>query len=106
MPEDYQKTGPWEVEAIDADVVAALVYKKSPPGCVRIIGRTVQNTITAPENTYKRLLVFIDSAKGQKGWIYGDPKVELFRQRKEVKKYAMSQKALGVEVPERKDMKI
>ena len=57
----------------------------------------------------KKLLVFIDSAKGEKGWIYGEPSVVLFRQRKEVKEKekekASSQKLLRVEVPERKDVK-
>ena len=105
MPEDYRKTSSREVEAIDADVVAVLVHKNSGPGCVRVVGRTVQNTITCPENFDKRLLVFIDSAKGEKGWIYGDPNVVLFRQKKEVEKKASLQKALRVEVPERKDVK-
>ena len=105
MLEYHRKTSPQEVEAIDADIVAVLVYKDSGPGCVRVVGRTVQNTITCPENIYKRLLVFIDSAKGEKGWIYGDPIVVLFRERKEVKKEATSQKALRVEVPEREDVK-
>lgn len=102
VPEDYHKSSSREVEAIDADIVAVLVYKNSQPGCVRVVGRTVQNTITGPENTYRRLLVFIDSAKGEKGWIYGDPQVILFRPRKDVKKEATSQKAIRVDVPERK----
>ena len=105
LPVDYRKTNSQEVEAIDADIVAMLVYKKSPPGCVRVVGRTVQNTITAPENISKRLLVFVDSEKGEKGWIYGEPHVVLFRQRKQVKKEATFQKAIRVEVPERKDVK-
>ena len=109
MPEDFRKTSSQEVNAIDADIIAVQVYKKSRPGCVRVIGRTVQNTITGPENMDKKLLIFIDSAKGEKGWIYGEPSVVLFRQRKEVKEKekekASSQKLLRVEVPERKNVK-
>ena len=103
--EDYRRTSSQEVEAIDADIVAMLVYKIGPPGCVRVVGRTVQNTITAPGNVSQRLLVFVDSEKGEKGWIYGEPHVVLFRKRKQVKKEATFQKAIRVEVPERKDAK-
>lgn len=105
ISEDYRKTSSQEVEAIDADIVAMLVQKKSLPGCVRVVGRTVQNTITAPENISKRLLVFVNSEKGEKGWIYGDPNVVVFRKRKEVKKEETFQKAIRVEVPMRKDVK-
>ena len=108
MAELYQKRSSREVEAIDADTVAVVVNKLSPLGCVRVVGRTVQNTITGPENVHKRLLVFINSENGEKGWIYGEPDVVLYRQRKNVKhvkKKAASQKALRVEVPERKSVK-
>ena len=81
VPAEHHRTGSGEVEAIDADIVAVLVITRSPPGCVRVVGRTVQNTITYPEYTHRRLLVFIDSAKGEKGFTYGDPSVVLFRQR-------------------------
>ena len=105
MPEDHRKTGSQEVEAIDADIVAVLVYRDSGPGCVRVVGRAVQNIITCPENFGQRFLVFIDSAKGEKGWIYGDPKVVLYRERKDVKEEATSQRALRVEIPERRERK-
>ena len=105
-PVEYHRPGPQEVVAVYADIVAMLVITNSQPGCVRVVGRTVQNTITCPANIYRRLLVFIDSAKGDKAFIYGDPSLVLFRQRGEVKKkeeatsQATSQKALKVEVPE------
>lgn len=69
-----------EVEPIDASVVAVLVYKNAGKGCVRVIGENVQNIITnIAEDDHRRILVFIDSAKGEKGWIYGRPWVRLYR---------------------------
>lgn len=66
-----------EVEPIDEAVVALLVYKGGPEGCVRVIGRTVKNTITGQGENSERLLVFI--WPGEKGWIYGQPWVRLYR---------------------------
>ena len=69
------------MEPIDASVVAVLVYKDSGKGCVRVIGdENVQNIIINREdNDHRRILVFIDSSNGEKGWIYGRPWVRLYR---------------------------
>ena len=98
MSEDYHKTSSQEFEAIDADVVAVLVYTHSQPGCVRVVGRTVQNTITRPGNTPRRLLLFINSAKGEKGWIFGGPSLVLFRKRKYAEKEVTPEQVFKYEV--------
>ena len=85
VAEVYRKTKSREFEAIDADTVAVVVNKNSRLGCVRVLGKTVHNTITGPGNICKRLLFCINSEKGEKGWIYGEPDVILYRQRRNVK---------------------
>lgn len=100
--EEYTKTASREVEPIDEDVVALAVYKHNREGCIRVVGETVQNTITGWGNDHRRLLIFIDSTKGEKGWIYGRPDVRLYRRSNGVEKEPSAQKAVRVEVPERK----
>ena len=53
-----------------------LVYEGGPEGCVRMIGQTVKNTFTGQGDDSDRLLIFI--IEGEKGWIYGQPRVRLF----------------------------
>lgn len=79
----YTKSAAREVEPIHESVCAVLVYKRGPEGCVRVIGETVQNTITGQEDydydENLRLLVFIKP--GEKGWIYGQPRLQMWQRR-------------------------
>ena len=105
----YQKTNSRDPEPIDAEVVAVLVNKRSDIGCVRVLGHTVRNTITSPDNIDQRLLVFIDGKDGDRGWFYGYPQVILFRLVERVKQpsvpHLTSQRAVKVEIPEHEDVR-
>lgn len=72
----YTKSAANEVEAIHESVCAVLVYKGGLEGCVRVVGKTVQNTITG-QGDHSLKLVFIKP--GEKGWIYGQPQVRLYK---------------------------
>ncbi len=75
--DEYTKTAENEVEPIDKEVVAMLVYKKGQEGCVRVIGPMVKNIITGQGDNGQILLVLI--GEGEKGWIYGQPRVRFYR---------------------------
>ena len=77
----YTKSAAREVERIHESVCAVLVYKRGLEGCVRVVGETVQNVITGQgggdELEDLRFLVFIKP--GEKGWIYGQPRVRMWK---------------------------
>ena len=74
---NIQRTTENEVDPVDKDVVAMLVYKKSQEGCVRVIGPTIKNVVTGEGDDDKIHLVLI--GEGEKGWIYGRPQVRFYR---------------------------